>query len=279
MSIWSKIGSFVAGPFGAIAATAVSSLLGAKAAREQRKQTISDQDNQFVRMRNAATKAGFNPLTVLRSGGGQMFGGVPTFSKAGFMQQFVQQGYNAWATHPENDPLKKHYDEIRRLEKEQRQVTLAIDKLQLANLKKPSVNNQLVGSSIKSGANATEIKVTNTGSITKETLVPGTGKTLDEIFEEQPVDNRVVKTGDGSYTNDIMSAALYPLVTPGGNVIYVPWNPEDADVGAIAGGAAQYGGLKIYDKIKGFSWDSLLNAIDPMSQTELDLRIQLDRLR
>lgn len=129
MAIFSALGSFVAGPFGGIAASAVSALLGARAAREQRKQTIADQDNQFVRMRNAATKAGFNPLTVLRNGGAQMFGGVPTFSKAGFMQQFVQQGYNAWTTHPANDPLKKYNDEIRRLEKSQRQADLDLTPL------------------------------------------------------------------------------------------------------------------------------------------------------
>jgi hypothetical protein len=124
MSIFSAIGSFVAGPFGALASTALSSVLGAAAASQRRKQAIKDQDNQFVRMRNAAEKAGFNPLTVMRNGGAQMFGGVPTFSKAGFMQNFVQQGYNAWTTHADNDPLKKYNDEVRELSKRQTQASI-----------------------------------------------------------------------------------------------------------------------------------------------------------
>lgn len=134
MSIFSALGSFIAGPFGGIAATAVSALLGAKAASDQRKQMISDQDNQFVRMRNAATKAGFNPLTVMRNGGAQMFGGVPTFSKAGFMQQFVQQGYNAWTTHADNDPLKQYNEKVRDLTLESMKSNIALNKAQVTNL-------------------------------------------------------------------------------------------------------------------------------------------------
>lgn len=134
MSIFGKIGAFIAGPYGALAATAASALLGARAASDQRKQVIADQDNQFVRMRNAATKAGFNPLTVLRSGGAQMFGGVPTFSKAGFMQQFVQQGYNAWTTHSDNDPLKEYNQKVRDLTLESMKSNIALNKAQVTNL-------------------------------------------------------------------------------------------------------------------------------------------------
>jgi hypothetical protein len=134
MSIFSALGSFVAGPFGALAGTAVSALLGARAASDQRKQMISDQENQFVRMRNAATKAGFNPLTVMRNGGAQMFGGVPTFSKAGFMQQFVQQGYNAWTTHADNDPLKEYNKKVRDLTLESMKSNIALNKAQVTNL-------------------------------------------------------------------------------------------------------------------------------------------------
>jgi hypothetical protein len=32
-----------------------------------------------------------------------------------------------------------------------------------------------------------------------------------------------------------------------GNTIFVPWNPEDADIGAIAGGITQYYGTKAFD--------------------------------
>jgi hypothetical protein len=127
MALGSLLG-FVTGPFGALAATGLSALLGAKAAKQKRKQTISDQDKQFVRMRDAAEKAGFNPLTVMRSGGAQMFGGVPTFSKAAFMQDFVQKGYNAFVTHPDNDPLKKYNDEVRKLTLQGMKSQISLDK-------------------------------------------------------------------------------------------------------------------------------------------------------
>ena len=256
-----------------IAAAAIGGLLSYKAAKEQRKQAIADQDNQYVRMRNAAQRAGFNPLTVLRATGGQGFTGLPVISKAAAFGNAAAGIFDA----VRQEPIDKYNEEIRDLDKEQREVTLSIDKLKLENMKKPIVKKQLEGADIKV-TNAKDIKVTTNGPITAQPLVPGTGMTLDEIFEQQPVDNRVIKTGDGSYTNDIMSAALYPLVTPGGNVIYVPWNPEDADIGAIAGGTLQYGGLKAYDKIQNFNVDRMLNKIDQMSEKELNLRIQLERM-
>lgn len=65
-----------------IASNVVGGLLSYQSAKQQRKQAIEDQDQQFVRMRNAAQRAGFNPLTVLRATGGQGFTGLPTISKA-----------------------------------------------------------------------------------------------------------------------------------------------------------------------------------------------------
>jgi hypothetical protein len=63
-----------------------------------------------------------------------MFGGVPTFSKAGFMQQFVQQGYNAWTTHPDNDPLKKYNEEVRKLTLEGMRTNIKLSKAQIDEL-------------------------------------------------------------------------------------------------------------------------------------------------
>lgn len=257
-----------------IASTVVSGAASYAAAKQQRKQAMSDQDNQYVRMRNAAQRAGFNPLTVMRLTGGQGFTGLPTISKAAAFGNAAAGIFDA----VKNNPIDKYYEQIRKLDLDQRQTTLSIDKKQLEQMSKPKIQ-RLTGNNI-SVANAKDIKVTSSteGKISTQVLVPGTGKTLDEIFAQQPVDNRVMKTGDGSYTNDIMSAALFPLVTPAGNVVYVPWNPEDADIGAIAGGIAQYSGTKAYDKIKEFSVDSMLNKIDPMSEKEMQLRQQLDRL-
>jgi hypothetical protein len=76
------IGGLSAGAKLSMASSVVSGLSSYAAAKAQRKQAIADQDNQYVRMRNAAQRAGFNPLTVMRATGGQGFTGLPVISKA-----------------------------------------------------------------------------------------------------------------------------------------------------------------------------------------------------
>jgi hypothetical protein len=248
MSIFSAIGSFVAGPFGALATTALSSVLGAAAASQRRKQAIKDQDNQFVRMRNAAQRAGFNPLTVMRNGGAQMFGSVPTFSKAAFMQDFVQQGYNAWTTHADNDPLKKYNQQVRELTIESMKSQIALDKAQTRGMIVPKLSNE----ALKIGVFGAPDKITSTP------LVPGTGMTLDDIIDQTPPDVAVNKTSGGTYMSDRLGAALYPLKLPHGKgTIMVPWNPEDADIGAMIGGAFQYGALSAANQ-----WGKFFDYID-----------------
>lgn len=67
---------------GAIAAAAapslVSGVFGMFGAKKRRKQARSDQKKQFERLREAAERGGFNPLTALQSTGGAGFGSLPS---------------------------------------------------------------------------------------------------------------------------------------------------------------------------------------------------------
>jgi hypothetical protein len=96
---------------GAIASAVVGSLFSYKAAQQQRNQAIKDQDNQFVRMRNAAQRAGFNPLTVLRNTGGQGFTGLPTISKAAAFGNAAAGIFNA----VRQAPIDKYNKQVRDL--------------------------------------------------------------------------------------------------------------------------------------------------------------------
>jgi hypothetical protein len=92
------------------------------AAKEQRKQAIRDQDNQFVRMRNAAERAGFNPLTVLRATGGQGFTGLPVISKVAAFGNAATGILDA----VRQAPIDKYNAEIRELEKALRKADLEL---------------------------------------------------------------------------------------------------------------------------------------------------------
>jgi hypothetical protein len=118
--------------WGSIAGAVIGGLFQAKAAKEQRKQAIADQEQQFVRMRDAAEKAGFNPLTALRLTGGQGFGGLPTFSKYAAFGNVAMGITDAFI----NRPIDKYNKEIRELELEQRRADLEIAKQTLGAMSK-----------------------------------------------------------------------------------------------------------------------------------------------
>ena len=103
-----------------IASNVVGGLLSYKSAKQQRKQALADQDNQFVRMRNAAQRAGFNPLTVLRATGGQGFTGLPTISKAAAFGNSAAGIFDA----ARQSPIDKYNEEIRKLNKRQTQASI-----------------------------------------------------------------------------------------------------------------------------------------------------------
>jgi hypothetical protein len=114
------IGGLSAGAKLSIASSVVSGLSSYAAAKAQRKQAIADQDNQYVRMRNAAQRAGFNPLTVLRATGGQGFTGLPVISKAAAFGNMAAGIFDA----VRQSPIDKYNKEIRGLEKKQRKASI-----------------------------------------------------------------------------------------------------------------------------------------------------------
>jgi hypothetical protein len=116
---------FIAPLLGAAGASATTqAIVGAAAsymsAKQQRKQAIADQDNQFVRMRNAAQRAGLNPLTVLRATGGQGFTGLPVISKAAAFGNAAAGIFDA----VRQAPIDKYNEEIQELNKREKQASI-----------------------------------------------------------------------------------------------------------------------------------------------------------
>jgi hypothetical protein len=165
--------------WGSIAGAVIGGLFQAKAAKEQRKQAIADQDQQFVRMRDAAEKAGFNPLTALRLTGGQGFGGLPTFSKYAAFGNVAMGITDAFI----NKPIDKYNKEVRELELEQRRADLAIAKQTLGAISKGTAKtiakgvpearkNVLDGYAL--GTSANENLATMNGNVTTDTETTAT---------------------------------------------------------------------------------------------------------
>lgn len=128
----------ILGAFGASAKTQaiVGGLASYVAAKQQRKQAIADQDNQYVRMRDAAQRAGFNPLTVLRNTGGQGFTGLPVISKAAAFGNMATGIFDA----VRQAPIDKYNQQVRDLEIKQRQADLKIAGMTIGKMSKPIVN-------------------------------------------------------------------------------------------------------------------------------------------
>jgi hypothetical protein len=126
------IGGLSAGAKLSMASSVVSGLSSYAAAKAQRKQAIADQDNQYVRMRNAAQRAGFNPLTVMRATGGQGFTGLPVISKAAAFGNMATGIFDA----VRQLPIDKYNKQVRDLELEQRRADVAIAKQTLGAMSK-----------------------------------------------------------------------------------------------------------------------------------------------
>jgi hypothetical protein len=107
---------------------------------KQRAAEKEDQANKFVDMRNAAQKAGFNPLTVLRATGGAGFGGtnavMPVMSKQNFLATFASQAAGQYLENKANAPIDAYNEQIRKLELEQRQLDIKLSKKQINNIGK-----------------------------------------------------------------------------------------------------------------------------------------------
>jgi hypothetical protein len=217
-----------------IASNVIGGVASYAAAKQQRKQAIADQDNQYVRMRNAAQRAGFNPLTVMRATGGAGFTGLPTISKAAAFGNAAAGIFDA----VRRAPIDKYNEEIRKLEKEQREVTLSIDKLQLEKLNKPTQKAVMpsVGMPQNTAITTKELPMTTHGL---ETLVNGAL-------------SRVTRDAAGNFVGDELRPTSNQYVTKSGRVVNLPG--DEMDVGAVLIGTgieAIDGFIQLYDKTTG----------------------------
>ena len=169
-----------------IAASAIGGAASYMSAKQQRKQAIADQDKQFVRMRNAAERAGFNPLTVLRATGGQGFTGLPTISKAAAFGNAAAGIFDA----VRQSPIDKYNKEVRDLEIKQRKAELKIAGLTIGKMSKPKVNNI---SNIPSGMTVLKEKTkanvtTDEGvDLPNDPMIPQGYTVPKEVMEQFPV--------------------------------------------------------------------------------------------
>lgn len=187
MPIFAALAGLSAASKLSIAGSVVSGLLSYKSAKERRKQAIADQDNQYVRMRNAAERAGFNPLTVLRATGGQGFTALPTISKAAAFGNAAAGIFDA----VQQSPIDKYNKKLRELELEQRRAEIKLTKGQYANLGNQMDGFKAISKQIedlyKTTNNAPEAPVAinenevvaDVANTTRETVVTGSGNTIN----------------------------------------------------------------------------------------------------
>ncbi len=80
-----------------VATSAISSLANRSQTRADRRQALGDQSEQFVRLRDAAEKAGFNPLTALRANPtGGMVNPTPALASGAFLRDALGAGVQTY---------------------------------------------------------------------------------------------------------------------------------------------------------------------------------------
>jgi hypothetical protein len=185
--------------WGQIASAVVGSLFSYKAAQEQRRQAINDQDNQFVRMRNAAQRAGFNPLTVLRNTGGQGFTGLPTISKAAAFGNAAAGIFDAYR----QAPIDKYNKQIRDL-------TIKSMKADIGNT---LANTRYTGILSKQATSSTQLPI-----IPDSVSVKSLGYSDQQI--NTLVNGALARAEDGDFVDSKVRGLDEPIVMPSGNIHY-----------------------------------------------------------
>lgn len=150
MGLFAAIGALTSGLF--TKAAVGKAVLGAGASLAvgniQRKQAMKDQriaeETQFQRMRDAASRAGFNPLSALRAGALSAYGGtaLPP-GGAAFAAQYLGDAIGEAFDKKANEPIEKYNAEIRKLELEQRKMDIKLSRATLGGLNKPKDSGPL----------------------------------------------------------------------------------------------------------------------------------------
>ena len=240
-SIWGPAGAAIGGGLGALADAETASEKARKANKKAEQQASKSRKfNHLKKLRDDAQEAGFNPLTALRATGGQGFshgGAQATLASASFWSSFAN---SVGQIAGQFDPFQKKQKELELLQRS-------------ASIADTIMNTRYIGklASQVGKKDTTQTFTTMPGfgddvieTTNSEPTLPGTKLTLTEVFAKTPVVNTVKETAKGVNTNNRITAPLFPVSLPYSNkVINVPWNPEDADIGAIAGGVLQWGAL------------------------------------
>jgi hypothetical protein len=233
MPIFAALAGLSAASKLSIAGSVVNGLLSYKSAQQQRKQAIADQDNQYVRMRNAAQRAGFNPLTVMRATGGQGFTGLPTISKAAAFGNAAAGIFDA----VRQSPIDKYNKKVRDLEIKQRKADLELMPMR-GKLMKAQLDNLY----------------TSTRTLSVGMMDRRKGDQDDGEFE-----NRTAVTEEGMRTDDKVKSGWHMMELPNNiGAIPVPFDPADSDIGAIAGGL----GRVIFVEAPAMSGAALRDLVD-----------------
>ena len=182
-------------------------------------------------MRKSAQRAGFNPLTVLKAGGG--YTAVPQMSKYAAFGQALEGIFDAY----NNREVDKYNKEVRDLEIEQRKADLEITPLR-GKLMKAQLDNLY-----------TSTRTMSVGMMDRRQGDENNGE-----FE-----NRTAVTKEGMRTDDKVKSGWHMMELPNNiGAIPVPFDPADSDIGAIAGGI----GRTIFIEAPAMSGAALKDLID-----------------
>jgi hypothetical protein len=215
--------------------------------QELRDQIKADQDQQYVRMRNAAERAGFNPLTVLRQTGGRGFE-IPVLSK-----QAMQNWAEPLVNFARQQPIDKYNKEVRQLELEQRRADLDVTRMtgkimksQINAMKAPKAKMPSAGS-----------KMPETGGKITTKELPMTVNSLQTMVTGAL--SRVTTDNDGNYVDNELRATTVPYTTRSGRVVHVPG--DELEIGSLMIGSgieAIDGMIQLYE-----------GALDSISKTKV----------
>jgi hypothetical protein len=202
MPIFAALAGLSAASKLSIAGSVVSGMLSYKSAQQQRKQVIKDQNNQFVRMRNAAQRAGFNPLTVMRATGGQGFTGLPTISKAAAFGNAAAGIFDA----VRQSPIDKYNKQVRDLELEQRLAEVAIAKQTVGAMSKATAKGITKG-------NNPEATNSRTAVTTPAGIISPANVSDAEAYEQRYGDIVQEVAGVGILLSDLYKTGLISAET------------------------------------------------------------------
>lgn len=137
MGIFSAIGGFLGGPFGAAIGGIGDGIFGASQQRKQVNAQNAMEMNKYVNLRKAAEKGGFHPLAVLNAGGGVNMQAAPrlltSLSQANAFDALENEISGEGAKARDRQSVR---DEIERLERERLKYDVAA-----ATRTRPTIGN------------------------------------------------------------------------------------------------------------------------------------------